>query len=557
MLLQLIQSLTMLCLPALNAVVVDNGVARGDGGYVLRIGAVMVAVAAVQALCSVSAVWFASRVAMGVGRDLRSAVFGRVQDFSAREVRLFGTTSLINRTVNDVQQVQTLILSGLSVLVSAPIMCVGGVALAFAQDVPLSLLMLVLTPVVTMVSGAVLTRMEPLYRRRQIWQDRINQVLREQITGVRVIRAFTREPHERQRVGRVNSELYALSSAIGRHNAAMFPALLLVMNVFSVAVLWFGGHRAEDGAIAVGALTAFLSYLSLILLAFVTGMIVLLATPAAIVSAGRIEEVLDTEPSVVASAHPVSPVAPAGHLELRDVEFRYPGAQEPVLRGVDLVARQGETVALVGGTGSGKTTLLELVLRLSDVTAGQVLIDGNDVRDLDRLVLSRLIGLVPQKPYLFSGTIASNLRYGNPDATDAELWHALRTAQAADFVKRMPDGLDTRVTQGGTTVSGGQRQRLAIARALVHKPRVYLFDDSFSALDYVTDAALREALVPWTATATVVVVAQRISTIRHVDRIVVLEAGRVIGSGTHDHLMSNCQTYREIAFSQMTERETG
>ncbi|MEP7024175.1 MAG: ABC transporter ATP-binding protein [Actinomycetota bacterium] len=555
--LQLVQTLATLYLPTLNADIIDKGVITGDTGYIVRTGGVMLAITLVQIVCAVGAVYFGAAVAMAVGRDLRRAVFRRVQAFSAREVGTFGTPSLITRSTNDVQQVQMLALLTFTLMVSAPIMCVGGIILALNQDVPLSSLLLVAVPVLGVVVTLIISRMRPLFRLMQVRIDVINQVLREQITGVRVIRAFVREGPEEQRFDGASSDLMTVSLGIGRLLAFMFPSVMLVLNVSSVAVLWFGGHLVASGGMQIGALTAFLSYLLQILMAVMMATFMFVMVPRAEVSAERISEVLDTESSVRPPAQPKETPSGGlrGYLDLRGAEFRYPGAEAPVLSGIDLIARPGEITAIIGGTGSGKSTLIGLVPRLFDVTAGAVLVDGMDVRELDPAVLASAIGLVPQQPYLFSGTIASNLRYGNPDATEADLWHALEVAQARDFVEQMPGGLDAVVAQGGTSVSGGQRQRLAIARALVHKPAIYLFDDSFSALDYATDAALRAALASETSTAALVIVAQRVSTIRHADRIVVLDHGQVTATGTHNVLMDTDPTYREIVLSQLTEQE--
>jgi len=553
--LQLVQTLAALYLPTLNADIIDYGVVRGDTGYILDTGVVMLAITLVQITCSVGAVYFGARTAMALGRDLRADVFHRVLTFSARELGQFGAPSLITRTTNDVQQVQLLALMTFTLMVSAPIMCVGGIAMALNQDVPLSALLLIVVPLLGVIVSVIISRMRPLFREMQERIDRINRVLREQITGIRVIRAFVHEADEQQRFARVNTELFDVSRGVGRLMAYMFPLVMLVMNTSSVAVLWFGGHRIDSGAMQIGALPAFLTYLMQILMAVMMATFMFMMVPRAEVCAERIQEVLDTDSSVVLPARPSSRGLRRGELELREVEYRLPGAEEPVLRGINLQARPGETTAVIGSTGSGKTTLLNLIPRLIDVTAGAVLIDGVDVRHLDAATLSAAIGLVPQKPYLFTGTVASNLRYGNPDATDAALWHALEVAQARDFVEQLAQRLDAPISQGGTNLSGGQRQRLAIARALVARPEIYLFDDSFSALDYATDAALRAALVRETADAAVVIVAQRVSTIRHADRIVVLDEGRIVGSGSHRELMDANTVYREIVLSQLTAQE--
>jgi ATP-binding cassette subfamily B protein len=551
---QFVQTLATLYLPTLNADIINNGVIKGDTGYILRYGGIMLAVALVQIVCAAVAVYFGAKTAMGVGRDIRAGIFEKVQSFSVREVGQFGAPSLITRTTNDVQQVQLLVVITLTLMVSAPIMCVGGILMALNQDVPLSALLLVIIPVLVVVVTLVIRQMRPLFRTVQKRIDTVNRVMREQITGIRVIRAFVRDGYEQRRFADANGQLMDVSLAVGRLMAIMFPAVMLIMNLSSVAVLWFGGHRIGHG-MEIGALTAFLSYLMQILMSVMMATFMFIMVPRAEVCAERIEEVLDTETTVTVAAEPVTDLTVHGELELRNVAFGYPGAEQPVLAGIDLIARAGETTAIIGSTGSGKTTLLNLVPRLFDATGGQVLIDGVDVRQLDPALLSRTVGMVPQKPYLFAGTVASNLRYGNPDATDDELWHALEVAQARDFVEAMEEGLDAPIGQGGSNVSGGQRQRLAIARMLVQRPEIYLFDDSFSALDYATDAALRAALVGETREATVVIVAQRVATIRHADRIIVLDEGRVVGTGTHEDLMAGNETYREIVLSQLTEQE--
>ncbi|MFP1627266.1 ABC transporter ATP-binding protein [Streptomyces sp. 5K101] len=553
--LQLLQTSATLYLPTLNADVIDNGVVTGDTGHILTVGALMIGISVVQVLCNIGAVFYGARTAAALGRDVRADVFARVQRFSAREVGHFGAPSLITRTTNDVQQVQMLVLMAFTLMVSAPIMCVGGIVLALGQDVPLSAVLLAVVPVLGIAVSLIVKKMRPLFRTMQERLDTVNRVLREQITGNRVIRAFVRDPYEKERFRGANDELTDVSMSTGRLMALMFPTVMTVVNVSSIAVVWFGAHRIDSGAIQIGALTAFLAYLMQIVMAVMMATFMFMMVPRAEVCAERIQEVLDTDSSVVPPSAPVRELRARGRLEVRGVEFCYPGAEEPVLRDIDLVARPGETTAIIGSTGSGKSTLLGLVPRLFDATGGEVLVDGVDVRELDQELMARTVGLVPQKPYLFSGTVATNLRYGKPDATDDELWQALEVAQAADFVRGLEGGLNAPVAQGGTNVSGGQRQRLAIARTLVQRPEIYLFDDSFSALDYATDAALRAALARETAEATVVIVAQRVSTIRDADRIVVLDEGRVVGSGTHYELMQGNETYREIVLSQLTEAE--
>jgi ATP-binding cassette, subfamily B, multidrug efflux pump len=553
--LQLVQTLATLYLPTLNADIIDNGVITGDTHYILKTGGFMLLVALAQIVCAIGAVFFGARTAMAMGRDVRLGLFRRVQEFSAREVGHFGTPSLITRNTNDVQQVQMLALMTFTLMVSAPIMCVGGIIMALNQDVKLSSLLVVSVPALGIIVALIISRMRPLFRQMQERIDQISRILREQITGVRVIRAFVRDESERDRFEASSTQLYDVSLGTGRLMALMFPAVMLVLNFSSIAVLWFGGHLVASGSMPIGALTAFLTYLMQILMSVMMATFMFVMVPRAEVCAERIVEVLDTEPSVRPPVRPSGVGAVHGRLELRGVEFRYPGAQQPVLHDINIVAEPGQVTAIIGGTGSGKTTLVNLVPRLFDATAGAVLVDGIDVRELDPDVLSGLVGLVPQRPYLFSGTVASNLRYGNPDATDAELWRALEIAQGRDFVAQMLGGLEAPIAQGGTNVSGGQRQRLAIARAVVHRPEIYLFDDSFSALDYATDAALRAALTHETADATVLIVAQRVATIRHADKIIVLEAGRIVAEGSHDELMWTDETYREIVLSQLTEQE--
>ncbi|MFG1859348.1 ABC transporter ATP-binding protein [Microbispora bryophytorum] len=549
---QLVGTIASLYLPSLNADIIDQGVATGDTGYILATGGWMLTVSLVQIACSIAAVYHGARVAAGFGRDVRSAVFHRVSGFSQREVAEFGAPSLITRNTNDVQQIQMLVVMTCTMLVAAPIMGVGGIIMALRQDVGLSWLMLVCVPVLLVSIGLIVFRMVPQFRAMQTRIDVVNQVLREQLSGIRVVRAFVREREEIHRFAQANDELTGTALRVGRLTALIFPTVMLILNASSVAVLWFGAARVDSGEMQVGALTAFLMYLMQILMSMMMATFISIMIPRAAVCAERIAEVLDTESSVRPPERPVRQVDRRADLELRDVEFRYPGAQAPVLSGVSFRVTAGRTTAIIGSTGSGKTTLLSLVPRLFDATSGAVLIDGADVRDLDPQMLWTRIGLVPQKPYLFTGTVASNLRYGNPDATDEELWQALEIAQARDFVEAMPEGLQAPIAQGGTNVSGGQRQRLSIARALVAEPEIYLFDDSFSALDLTTDARLRAALRPHTADAAVVIVAQRVSTIADADQIVVLDDGVVVGIGTHDELLDSCPTYVEIVESQLT-----
>ncbi|MFJ5728072.1 ABC transporter ATP-binding protein [Streptomyces paradoxus] len=554
-LLQFLQTCATLYLPTLNADIIDQGVVNGDTGYIMGYGGLMIGISLVQVVCNIGAVYYGARTASALGRDVRGAVFDRVQSFSAREVGHFGAPSLITRTTNDVQQVQMLALMTFTLLVSAPIMCVGGIVLALGLDVPLSGVLVAVVPVLGICVTLIVRRLRPLFRAMQERLDSVNRVLREQITGNRVIRAFVRDEYEQQRFRKANTDLTDFALGTGNLLALMFPIVMTVVNLSSIAVVWFGAHRIDSGGMQIGDLTAFLAYLMQIVMSVMMATFMFMMVPRAEVCAERIQEVLDTSSSVVPPSAPVRELRRHGHLEIRGAGFRYPGAEEPVLRAVDLVARPGETTAVIGSTGSGKSTLLGLVPRLFDATEGQVLVDGVEVAEIEPKLLARTVGLVPQKPYLFAGTVATNLRYGNPDATDEELWHALEVAQAKDFVDGLEGGLDAPIAQGGTNVSGGQRQRLAIARTLVQRPEIYLFDDSFSALDYATDAALRAALTRETSEATVVIVAQRVATIRDADRIVVLDEGRVVGTGRHHELMADNETYREIVLSQLTEAE--
>ncbi|MDQ1045326.1 ABC transporter ATP-binding protein [Streptomyces sp. V4I2] len=554
-LLQFLQTCATLYLPTLNADIIDSGVVQGDTGYILSFGAVMIGISLVQVVCNVGAVYYGAKTASAIGRDLRADIFDQVQSFSAREVGQFGAPSLITRTTNDVQQIQMLALMTFTLMVSAPIMCVGGIVLALGLDVPLSGVLVAVVPVMGICLTLIVRALRPLFRSMQVKLDTVNRVLREQITGNRVIRAFVRDEYEQQRFRKANADLTDTALASGNLLALMFPMVMTVVNLSSIAVVWFGAHRIDGGEMQIGDLTAFLAYLMQIVMSVMMATFMFMMVPRAEVCAERIEEVLGTSSSVVPPKAPVLELRRHGHLELRGAGFRYPGAEEPVLKSIDLVARPGETTAVIGSTGSGKSTLLGLVPRLFDATDGEVLVDGVDVATIDPVLLAKTVSMVPQRPYLFAGTVATNLRYGNPDATDEELWHALEVAQAKDFVERLEGGLDAPIAQGGTNVSGGQRQRLAIARTLVQRPEIYLFDDSFSALDYATDAALRAALAQETAEATVVIVAQRVSTIRDADRIVVLDEGRVVGTGRHQELMADNETYREIVLSQLTEAE--
>lgn len=550
--LQLVATAAMLYLPTLNADIIDRGVARGDTDYIMRIGGWMLLISVVQILCSVVALYFGARAALGAGRDIRHDLLHRVNTFSAREIGSFGAPSLITRTTNDVQQVQMLTVMSSMILVMAPIMSVGGIVMGIKVAPSLSWLMAVAVPILAIAMALIIARMIPGFRAMQERIDSVNRVLREQITGIRVVRAFVRERHETERFSVANDALTSATLRVGRMMALMFPVVMLITNVTIIAIIWFGAHDVAAGSVEIGALTAMMSYVMQIMMSVMMASFLAMMAPRATVCAERIWEVLDTDTSVIAPTDPVDFAGDPADVEFRSAEFRYPGADNAVLSDISFHAKAGTTTAVVGSTGSGKTTLIGLIPRLIDVTAGDVLVGGTDVRRLDPDELRSVIGLVPQRPYLFSGTVASNLRHGKPDATDEELWEALRIAQADDFVAKMPEGLDTPVAQGGTTVSGGQRQRLAIARALVRRPSVYLFDDSFSALDLTTDARLRAALGPATRDSAVIVVAQRISTIIDADQIVVLDRGRIVGLGRHEELLRTCITYAEIAESQLS-----
>jgi ATP-binding cassette, subfamily B, multidrug efflux pump len=547
----LIQSIANLYLPNLNADIINNGVVKGDVPYIWRTGAQMLGITVVLGIFAVGAVYWASLASMGLGRDLRSAVFGRVQMFSAREMNRLGTPSLITRNTNDVQQIQLFLQIALTLMVSAPIIAVGGVIMALREDVQLSALLIVVVPVLGAIVGLMLTRAVPLFRSMQVKIDKINQVLREQIMGVRVIRAFIRNEHERERFEAANADLTWTALRVNRLFVLAFPAIMGVMNLTTVAVLWFGGRLVDSGQMPIGNLTAFLMYILQILMSVMMAIAMFILVPRAEASASRINEVISTEPSIDDPASPIEPKTTSGRVEFDDVSFGYPGGEKPVLHNLTFELRPGDTTAVIGGTGSGKTTMLNLITRFYDVSSGRLLVDGVDIRDQSLERLWSMIGLVPQRAYLFSGTVGSNLRFGNDGATEEELWHALEVAQANDFVRAMPGGLDAPIDQGGTNVSGGQRQRLAIARALVKRPGIYLFDDCFSALDAGTDARLRAALRPETRDASVLIVAQRVSTIMHADRIIVLDDGVVVGIGAHAELMASCEPYREIVDSQL------
>ena len=549
--LQAIQTFAALTLPTINALLIDNGVLKGDNDYILTMGGVMLAFTVVQIVFAAAAVWYASQAAMGFGRDVRRDLFHSVTGFSAREVGQFGAPSLITRTTNDVQQIQMLVVMAVTMMITAPLNLVIGIFFAIREDVGLSVIILFAIPAAVLSLGSIVYRMIPSFQAMQLRIDRVNLVLREQITGMRVVRAFVREPQEVARFSQANDELTQTALRAGRLMAATFPTVMLIINISSVSVIWIGGDRIGAGDMEIGAMVAYLTYLIQILFAVVMVTFMVSMIPRAAVAAERVVEVLDTRSTVRQPENPVTEVTERGTLEFCDVGFAYPGAQRPVLCNLSFRVDAGTTTAIIGSTGAGKTTLVNLVSRLADATDGSVLVDGVDVRQLDLDLLWSKVGYVPQKPFLFSGTVASNLRYGRPDADEGELWEALEVSQASSFVQAMPDGIESPITQGGTNVSGGQRQRLCIARAMVVKPEIYVFDDSFSALDLATDARLRAALKPHTADAAVLIVAQRVSTIIDADQILVLEDGEIIGRGTHDELLETCPTYIEIVESQM------
>ena len=553
--LQAVQAVAGLYLPTLNADIINNGVVKNDIGYIWRMGGVMLLVTLAQVIFSVTAVYFGSKVAMGFGRDTRRQLFHQVNAFSTREVAVFGAPSLITRITNDVQQVQMLVLMTCTLILGAPFTAIGGVFMAMHQDLGLSRILMVSIPILAVLLSLIISSMVPTFRKMQERIDRINEILREQLTGIRVVRAFVREPEEAQRFSVANDAVTQTALRGGRLQALMFPTATLVVNLSSVAVVWFGADRIAEGTMKPGAMIAFLTYLTQILMSVMMTTWMAALIPRAAVSAERIMEVLETPSSIVIADNPVTELSQTAVLQFDHVSFRYPGAEQPVLSDVSFTVRAGETLAIIGSTGSGKTTLMNLIPRLVDATEGVVSLDGVDVRDLAPEALWSRVGIVPQKPYLFSGTVASNLGYGKENATEEEMWEALRIAQAEDFVRAMPEGLNATIAQGGSNVSGGQRQRLAIARALIRRPEIYLFDDSFSALDLATDARLRAALTPYVQQAVVVVVAQRVSTIRHATKIMVLEDGDCVGFGTHDELLDTCETYQEIVSSQANAQE--
>ncbi len=552
----LLQVMSNLYLPNLNADIINNGVAKGDIRYILKTGSFMLVVTLLLAACAIASSYFSSKISMSFGRDMRRAIFHKVESFSQADLDKFGTPSLITRNTNDVQQMQMLVLLGLNLMVMAPLMCIGGVIMALRQDVVLSSSIIVIIPVMAVAVWIILSKATPLFRSIQIKIDRVNQIMREKLMGVRVIRAFVRNDYEAKRFDEANRDLTTTTLRVNRIIALAIPSLIIIMNMSTVAIIWFGGHRIDSGAMPIGNLTAFLTYIMEIMISIMLAMGMFVMVPRAEASAERVQEVLNTKPSIKDPTTPVEPHKSRGTVEFCNVEFSYPGAEESVLRDISFIAVPGKTTAIIGSTGCGKSTLVNLIPRFYDVTGGSIKIDGVDIRDMHLRDLRGRIGLVPQKAFLFSGTIADNLRYGNENATDEELWHALEVAQAKDFVMEIPGQLYAPVEQGGVNFSGGQRQRLAIARALVKKPEIYVFDDSFSALDFKTDAQLRLALKKETVHSTVIIVAQRVSTIMDADQIIALnDDGIIAGIGNHNQLMESCEVYRDIVYSQLSEEE--
>ena len=551
----LVQAIANLYLPNLNANIINEGITKGNIQYILSTGGLMLVVTLLLGLCSIISVYWGSKTAMAFGRDLRSGLFRKVQDFSQTEIDSFGASSLITRTTNDVQQVQMAVVMALNIMISAPVMSVGGIIMALRQDVPLSTSIIIIVPVMGIILGLIMGKASPLFRSMQTKIDRLNQVMREKLSGVRVIRAFVKADYEAERFDEANLDLTSTALGINKLMALTMPLMMLIVNLSMAAIMWFGAYRVDSGALPIGNLTAFLAYIMQIFMSVMMSVMMFVMIPRATASAERIQAVLEMEPSIMESEAPIKVGAIKSSIEFRNVEFTYPGAEAPVLQDVSFKAEPSQITAIVGSTGCGKSTLINLIPRLYDVTGGRVLVDGVDVRDLAEKDLRDKIGFIPQQAFLFSGTVASNLRYGKENATDDELWDALKIAQAEDFVREMPGQLEAAVSQGGTNLSGGQKQRLAIARALVKRPDIYVFDDSFSALDFKTDGALRAALEDEVDDAIVVIVAQRVSTIMHAHRIIVLDEGRIVGMGTHGELMEQCDVYREIVFSQLPEEE--